>query len=258
METKPPLARRSHTLLSTRDRDRERERDVITLSRYRLCERNESSLFLSFHLLHVENNDPRCFNCSQPGVLFDSMRWTNTWIDRGSIWPQRSIRESARFVEKSDGTTRHYRPTTIICDGLKPRITAKRSQSGPDNPANSSGPNQRVPINFRSHNDRLPPSSPDLIGPSPYLRRADTHLASCIPSHPVPFRDPSTSSSTLPFQNSIAHATILLYLFIPFSRYCYVYFSSFPFLSLVTETIFRRSSSVDSKAMKLFNFPCDC
>lgn len=169
METKPPLARRSHTLLSTRDRDRERERDVITLSRYRLCERNESSLSLSFHLLHVENNDPRCFNCSQPGVLFDSMRWTNTWIDRGSIWPQRSIRESARFVEKSDGTTRHYRPTTIICDGLKPRITAKRSQSGPDNPANSSGPNQRVPINFRSHNDRLPPSSPDLIGPSPRI-----------------------------------------------------------------------------------------
>lgn len=214
METKPPLARRSHTLLSTRDRDRERERDVITLSRYRLCERNESSLSLSFHLLHVENNDPRCFNCSQPGVLFDSMRWTNTWIDRGSIWPQRSIRESARFVEKSDGTTRHYRPTTIICDGLKPRITAKRSQSGPDNPANSSGPNQRVPINFRSHNDRLPPSSPDLIGPSPYLRRADTHLASCIPSHPVPFRDPSTSSSTLPFQNSIAHAIPRQFFFI--------------------------------------------
>lgn len=76
---------------------REEERDVITLSRYRVSPLRtirtkriiSFSLFPSFHLLHAENNDPLCFNCSQPGVLFDSMRWTNTWIDRGGIWPQR-------------------------------------------------------------------------------------------------------------------------------------------------------------------------
>lgn len=89
------------------ERERERRNHALALSRIAFANdsnRNEISLSLSlfFPLLHVENNDPRCFNCSQPGVLFDSMRWTNTWIDRGWYLAATSIRESARFVEKSD------------------------------------------------------------------------------------------------------------------------------------------------------------
>lgn len=149
METKPPLARRSHTLLSTRDRDRERGRErrnhALALSRIAFAnDSNETNhLFLSLSFFPPFTRGEQRSTVFQ---LFPTRRVIrfnalDKHVDRsGWYLAATSIRESARFVEKSDGTTRHYRPTTIICDGLKPRITTKRSQSGLDNPANSSGP----------------------------------------------------------------------------------------------------------------------
>ena len=124
---------------------REEERDVITLSRYRVSPLRtiRTKRIISFSLFPPFTRGEQRSTVFQ---LFPTRRVIrfnalDKHVDRsGWYLAATSIRESARFVEKSDGTTRHYRPTTIICDGLKPRITTKRSQSGLDNPANSSGP----------------------------------------------------------------------------------------------------------------------
>lgn len=180
-------------------------RDVITLSRAYRAYRPGQTIANANHPWLVlfpscsGEHDPSAgaFQLfSRRGVLFDSMRWTNT-RDRSDTGEHgaRLVFGKVHVAPAKNSAAAQRAITTppppIIYHGLNARHHQRRSQSAPIVPANSSG-RHRVPINFRSHNDRRPIlSTPLRIYARPIRISAASQHLRAVSSRPVPFRDPS-------------------------------------------------------------------